>query len=490
MSTAASKSQVDVTARNVRDIETWHGETDVIVVGAGCAGLSAAVGAAVEGAEVLVLERTGGWGGASAMSGGLIYLGGGTGLQTACGFEDSPEEMYKFLMASTGPGPDEAKVRLYCDESVAHYDWLVECGVPFKPSMYTGLFPEPLSDDGLMYSGGEDTYPWNEIAQPAPRAHVPQMDDKRPGERSGGWMLMKCLVDTAERHGVAMEYDTTVQRLVVDDSGAVCGVIATQYGEERAIRARRGVVLASGGFAFNDEMLAQHAPQLIGRNKLGTDGDDGRSIRMAQSIGAGVRHMDASECAYGAVTGLIAPAIVVNATGQRFINEDTYFGRVGQAVLFNHSGISFVVLDEAIWDGVAPEYRMGMQPTWVCATVAELEAEMELPEGTLQSTVAQYNRHAESGTDPVFGKGEKWLTPLTAPFAAIDMRSGLLTVFTLGGLDSTVDGQVRHVSGHTIPGLFAAGRTTSGIPAGGYLSGSSLGDGTFFGRRAGQAAAR
>ena len=132
---------------------------------------------------------------------------------------------------------------------------------------------------------------------------------------------------------------------------------------------------------------------------------------------------------------------------------------------------------------------MRAQPTWVAETVEELEAEMGLPAGSLQSTVDLYNRHAAEGSDPVLGKKSEWVKPIVGPFAAIDLR-GRTGGFTLGGLKTTVDSEVLHVSGAPIPGLFAAGRCTSGVCAGGYASGTSLGDGSFFGRRAGISAAR
>ena len=113
---------------------------------------------------------------------------------------------------------------------------------------------------------------------------------------------------------------------------------------------------------------------------------------------------------------------------------------------------------------------------------------MGLPEGALQATVEVYNRHARAGEDPVFGKDPRWVKPLDTPLAAIDLR-GRTGGFTLGGLRTDVDSSVLHVSGQPIPGLYAAGRCTSGVCAGGYASGTSLGDGSFFGRRAGIAAA-
>jgi 3-oxo-5alpha-steroid 4-dehydrogenase len=129
------------------------------------------------------------------------------------------------------------------------------------------------------------------------------------------------------------------------------------------------------------------------------------------------------------------------------------------------------------------------QPKWVAETVEELEAEMGLPAGALQATVDVFNRHAENGEDPLFGKKTEWVKPIGSPVAAIDLR-GMTGGFTLGGLRTNTDSEVLHVSGEPIPGLFAAGRCTSGVCAGGYASGTSLGDGSFFGRRAGISAAK
>lgn len=118
------------------EIDTWKDSADIVVVGLGVAGTCAAIEAAEAGADVLALERSGGGGGTSANSGGLIYLGGGTPVQVECGFEDTPEDMFAFLMAACGPDADEAKVRPYCEDSVAHYHWLVDHGLPFKAEYF------------------------------------------------------------------------------------------------------------------------------------------------------------------------------------------------------------------------------------------------------------------------------------------------------------------------------------------------------------------
>lgn len=127
-------------------------------------------------------------------------------------------------------------------------------------------------------------------------------------------------------------------------------------------------------------------------------------------------------------------------------------------------------------------------PTWVAESVEELESEMGFPAGVLRATVEVYNRHAEAGADPLLGKKAQWVRPIGTPLAAFDLRNRA-GGFTLGGLKTDLDSRVLHVSGDPIPGLFAAGRCTSGICAGGYVSGASLGDGSFYGRRAGRGAA-
>jgi 3-oxo-5alpha-steroid 4-dehydrogenase len=283
-------------------------------------------------------------------------------------------------------------------------------------------------------------------------------------------------------------YDTRIDRLITDGD-AVVGVQGQRFGETVSLRARRGVVLTAGGFVFNDDMLRQHCPPLVkGTFKVGTEGDDGRGIRMAQAIGASVRNMYAGEVSLPITPprGLIN-GILVNGQGQRFINEDTYMGRVGQRSLYEENGEVYLILDEASYE----VNWMGLAASWVCETPAQLEAEIGLPPGSLESTVALYNRHAERGEDPLFHKAKGWVRPLVPPLGAVDLRIGPAPYapFTLGGLETTVGGAVRNLAGDPIPGLFAAGRTTSGVCAFGYASGLSIGDSTMFGRFAGASAA-
>src|SRR5436305_5167661 len=387
-------SGLDVTPIPASSIASWDDEADVVSAGFGIAGAAAAVEAARAGADVLILERTGSWGGAAAMAGGFIYLGGGTPLQAACGFDDSVDNMAAFLNVAMGPGADENRIADYCAGSVAHFDWLVGCGVPFKAEFFSEPGWEPMGDQGLMYSGGENSYPFNTIATPAPRGHVPQMQNKKQGEASAGYMLMKPLVETATAAGARALYDVRVQCLIVESDGRVVGLRARQYGTEMTIRARTGVVLATGSFAYNDAMVSQYAPRIAGRPAASIEQHDGQAIRMAQALGADLAHMDATEVAIFIDPQQLVRGILVNGRGQRFVAEDTYPGRVGQLTLYQQDNVAYLVIDgdaqEEAMASLSPQMML-RPPTWVCETVAELEHEIGLAPGSLQATVTAFN---------------------------------------------------------------------------------------------------
>ncbi|HTT87334.1 MAG TPA: FAD-dependent oxidoreductase, partial [Acidimicrobiales bacterium] len=398
------------------------------------------------------------------------------------GFEDSVENMTRYLLAACGPAPDEDKIVAYAEASLEHFDWLVARGVEYDPRLDVETQMAPRGTEGLVWSGGEDAWPFSEVAVPAPRGHLAKT------ERATGWLLMQILAAAALDAGAKVAFDTRIERLVVDD-GRVVGAQATRYGERLAVKARRGVVLATGGFIWNDEMLRRHAPALLlGTWKVGTAADDGRGIEMAQAAGGRVKNMHAGEVSLPIIPPRrLTEGIIVDGTGQRFINEDTYMGRVGQAALYGHGATCFLVIDES---GYEPNW-MGLEASWVCETVADLEAEMGVPAGTLEATLALYNRHAETGTDPVFHKRPERVRPLVPPLGAFDLRRGSAPYapFTLGGLETTVAGEVVGLSGAPIPGLFAAGRATAGVCSSGYASGLSIGDSMIFGRLAGATAA-
>ena len=487
---------LSTTPRKVAEVQSWDLEADVVIVGFSISGAAAALGALEVTGDVLALERGGG---PEGTCGGILYLGGGTPMQKAMGFDDTTEEMYTFLLAALGPGVDEEKLRLYCDESLLHFDWLVRQGVPLMtgPDEPGTMLASPEDDGfinvggqeyaggGLVWTGGEQAHPFSEMVRPAPRGHIPRDPDSDEDLFEGA--VLKCLVRAAERTGVRTEYNLGVQRLVVDDAGQVIGVEARRFGTLVRVRARRGVVLTTGGFIYNDEMLAQHTPAMLAVSKLGHGGQDGLGIQMAQAAGADAIHMDTAD-----ITLVLTPpmsyarGILFNALGQRFINEDTYYGRLGAEAAFRQDTVAYLLLDESTF--LESSWR---RPSWAEDSLAELETQMELPVGVLEQTVAYYNEHAARGADPLFHKGERWLQPLVPPYAVIDLRQQAfpMSAFTMGGLRTAVGGEVLTPDGSPIAGLYAAGRATSALAVSGYCSGISLGDCSFFGRRAGQSAA-
>ena len=467
-------------------VKSWDMRTDVLVAGSGAAGVCAAIEARQAGAEVLLIESLTRFGGSSAMSGGVVYAGGGTALQKALGVQDSVEQMYRFISLAGAIHPPLDKIQLYCEQSAAHFDWLVAQGVPYTEK-FSASKELPLGDESLYFSGTEQAWPARDLATPAPRGHVPGV----PG-MNGGRRLMEALLPQAEALGVSLRAGVSAGRLVTENDGRIAGVMVTIDGAPRAIRVRRGVVLACGGFIHNREMLKLYAPHVYNCSvPWGNAGDQGVGINMGIAVGAAALRMHEGF----AIAPIYPPenvlsGILVNASGQRFISEESYYGVLGDAIAYHQQGRAWLITDrQSSYAGHQDNFLLAAE----ASSVAGLAAQLDFPKGALQHTVAYYNQHAANGADPMFRKSQAWLRPLQGPpYKAWDLtvEKAFVPAHTFGGLHTTVDGQVLNSFGEHIPGLFAAGRTTAGIPTAPYIaSGLSVGDGTFFGRRAGRAAA-
>ncbi len=479
----------DETLYSLIDSDTvtqWDDEADVLIIGFGAAGSCAAIEAADNGAEVLVLERASGVSGTTCAATGHFYLGGGTRPQLANAIEDTVEDMFNYMMANT-PEPEEEKIRLYCENSVAHFDWLVAQGVPFNDGFYKKKHYEQPTDECLIWSGNEKAWPFSQNAKPAPRGHKVEKEGSE-----GGGLVMKHLTAKAEALGVRFQFDANVCNLVADDAGRIVGVGYTHFKDQRFVKANKGVVLAAGGFAMNQQMLEQYCPRLAeaGVFKQGNPNDDGGAINLGLAAGGEAIHMDGA-----LITAPFYPpesllkGILVNKYGKRFINEDSYHARTMSACLDQPDGIAYLITDEPNF--ARPEIQMQeLIDGW--ETVAEMEAGLELPEGSLQETLADYNQHAANGEDPEFHKYVDWVTPLDeSPYAALQCSFGksVYVGFTLGGLRVSADAQVlTEQNGQPVPGLYAAGACASTIAqdGAGYSSGTCIGESTFFGRRAGR----
>lgn len=472
----------------ITQVEKWDFETDVAVIGFGATGACAAIEARVAGAEVLLFERSSGSGGASALSGGEIYVGGGTDAQRAAGFDDTVEDFTAYLKLAGGPCVDEAKCEIYGREALAHYQWLKDQGVPYRGNYLPGKVIEPTDDSTLIWSGSEAAAPFYKSAKPAPRGHVIQHMGW-----GGGRPLVDILETRARDLGTEIHVDARAVALIVDDT-RVAGAVVRIDNKDRFVRAHKGVVLATGGFVFNDAMRAKYCPDSFRVNSPIGDKDDGIGIELGVSVGGDAIHMDQffTTCPW-TIPAEQAHGVFVNVAGQRFINEDCYHGRVSRCAVDQPGGKVYLLLDSAHF--TQPLDLAGITIAGTGETWEEVEAELEMPAGTLSATMHFYNEHARAGADPLFDKQPPILKALDqSPFVALEcnFQTSYFSFFTLGGLKTSADGEVLGRSGTPVPGLYAAGRCTSGLPAWGhgYSSGLSLADCTFFGRQAGRRAAR
>ena len=480
-------SGLDIPATvDAADVTEWSDDVDVLVIGFGIGGGCAAVTAAAKGARVLVLERAAVAGGTTALAGGHFYLGGGTAVQQATGHADSAEEMYKYLVAMSRE-PEHDKIHAYCDGSVEHFNWLEELGIQFERSYYPEKAVIQPNTEGLMYTGNEKVWPYKDMAVPAPRGHKVPV----PGDTQGAAMVIELLVKRAAELGIEIRYETGATNLVTDGD-TVVGVAWKHFGESGFVRSD-AVVIAAGGFVMNADMVARYTPKLAEKPfVLGNTYDDGLGIRMGVSVGADTKHMDqAFITAPVYPPSVLLTGIIVNKLGQRFVAEDSYHSRTSGFVMEQPDSAAFLIVDEDHLQ--RPDFPLikfidGFE------SVEEMESALGIPAGNLVATLNRYNEHAAKGEDPEFHKEPEFLAAQDkGPWAVFDLSLGkaMYSGFTVGGLATDVDGEVLRPDGSVIAGLFAAGATASNLAQDGigYSSGTQLGSGSFFGRRAGAKAA-
>lgn len=469
-------------------VTEWERSADVVVVGQGVAGACAALEAHRAGAEVLVIESASGGGGASAMSSGIFYLGGGTPVQEALGYEDDADEMYKFIYASMQPDNAQA-ARAFCDDSRDHFNWLEAQGVPFERTGYADKAVYLNTTECLFYTGNEKVWPYAEVARPAPRGHKVA----GTGENAGA-VAMAALLERCNEEGVPAVYDTRVTGLVTEN-GRVVGLRARQSGREFYIEARRGVILTTGGYTLNRELITHYQPLLSETTEpLGIPSNDGAGMLLGKSVGGAAIGLDGI-----IATGSIYPpaqlikGIIVNKNGERFVGEDVYHGRLAHFIMEQPEQTAYLIVDSEVF--AYPEMTAhNHELVGGFESVEEMETELKLPAGSLQRTLDEYNADVRQGSDRRFYKAAEWLKPLDeAPYAAFDIsfNRSMYYYLSLGGLRTDRNSQVLNQTGDPIPGLYAAGACAAHIPLTGksYASGMSLGPGSYFGRVAGRHAA-
>lgn len=513
---------------------------DVIVVGFGCAGTCAAIEAANAGANVLALDKYYG-GGATALSGGIVYAGGGTPYQRMAGYADSPENMYAYLKREVEDAVSDDLLREFCETSVERLEWLEAQGATFEASLCPYKTSYPTDEHYLYFSGNEQCRPYTEHADPAPRGHR----QVAPGLSSGS-VLYDQLKRSAIRAGVTFRPLSPVHELNVEDD-AIRGVryrhmeptpthkalttaglklgnwmplVGSFFSNradgmfERHSTASEAhaptVIVSAGGFQFNRNLVKAYADPYRRTNPLGTDADDGMGILLGTKAGGRVDHMD-SMSAWRFLTPpeAFTEGVSVGVDGQRIVNEDLYGATFTEHLIHENDGKGYLILDATSWKRGKRQLRDQAQPFQLLQGVylysplghtkadslSTLASSLSLEEDALVETIEAYNEGARMGIDPA-GKQSKYCRPLEhPPFYAVDISIDASPFYptpslTLGGLVTDDDtANVLDDAGEPIPGLYAAGRSAVGICSNHYVSGLAIADCVFSGRKAGRSAA-
>ena len=525
--------------------QAWDLEADVVVVGFGAAGACAALEAAATGAGVILIDRFSG-GGATALSGGVVYAGGGTAQQIQAGVRDTPEAMFRYLATEVGDAVSAATLRDYCDGSAAMLTWLSGRGVPFDGSLCPDKTSYPTNRHYLYYSGSERSFA--HLAAPAPRGH------RAVGRGTSGRVLFAAIAAAVRSAGITVVPQTRAGHLVTGMAGEVLGVecmslrgaaawvrlahrmlhklgkkpflyagsvgrtmhlpvaaLERRHARALRIRARRGVVIAAGGFVANRAMLRQHAPAYRGGLPLGTAGDDGSGIELGVAAGGATKFLDRVSCwRFITPPPAFLGGLLVDRKGQRVCDESLYGAAIGEAMVRHHERRAWLLLDRAAVLRSWRQLRGGtqwfqlLQAVYLLTkartsgnTVAGVAAKAGVDPAGLAAALAAYNAAAEAGEPDPAGKPADVVTVLDhRPFDLIDLSIRPRAAYpapmlTLGGLAVDEDtGDVLRADGSPVGGLYAAGRSAAGLCSRSYVSGLSLADCVYSGRRAGSHAAR
>ena len=487
-------------------------DADVVVVGAGGAGMTAAITAAAEGKSVVILESQSMVGGNSVRAtGGMnagktVYqdeneFGESAGvektLKTAAekyadnetitalaktvpeqwaayqanptGYFDSVELMELDTMIGGKGINDPELVETLCANSADAIDWLDEHGITLH---------------NVSSFGGASVK----------RIHRPVNAEGKTV--SVGSYMIPLLQENCEKAGVKMMLDTTATEILTDANGAAVGVKATGASGETVTVNAKAVVLATGGFGANLDMVVKYKPELKGFMTTNAPGIQGQGIEMAQAIGAATVDMDQiqihptveANTAALITEGLRGDgAILVNADGKRFIDEVGTRDVVSAAEIAQPGSYSWLVVDQAMADAssvIQGYIKKGY--TAEGATYEELAKAIGVDEATFAETMNNWNQCVADKADAEFGR-TSFANPLdTAPYYAIKVTAGVH--HTMGGLTINTNTEVLDTNGNVIPGLFAAGEITGGVHGANRLGGNAVADFTVFGRIAGQAA--
>ena len=476
------------------EAQTWDIETDVLVVGAGGAGVSAAAEASAAGAKVLVLEKAGILGGTTNLSGGVMQAAGTSYQKEFTAYQDDTPEKHAELWIKAGEGiVDEELVTDLAKGAPNHIAWLADtCGIKWT-SIY-GHCHIPYVPDELF----------------ADRIHVYE----NGGAAGSGGIYVQAVWKVAEANGAQMQMNTEVKKLIQDADGVVIGVEAEQDGKTLRVKANKGVILCTASIDQNKEMAKRLSPQqYYDLNNgicmsVGTDTGDG--IRMGMEIGADVAGFGGCIDFCGK-TGSgtdnrtpTFPSFIVNKRGFRFVCEDATYAYHYRAIfqqsvaldgptymIFGTSSITTsvaVASGYATWTEETAKAEVEEGKLFYGETIEELAEAIGVPAANLKAQLDMWNGYVAAGEDAQFGR-KTGLEEITGPFYAY--QNVAFNLGALGGLKINVNTEVIDVNGNVIPHLYAAG-----LNAGGWIGPYYPGSGTavmgtvHWGRKAGATAAK
>lgn len=450
-------------------------QTELVIVGGGLAGFSAALEAALSGHQVILLEKQAETGGSSAMSGGCLAFAG-TDLQRENQIEDSSELLFNDLREVGQFENDESLVRVYVDNQLDTYEWLKQAGVQFGRN--------------IEASSGQS---------------VPRVHNVDPAD------TVRTIAARAKETGkVQVLTSAAAQRLIRNaQTGRVEGVSVLQDGNTYSVRGRLGVLLASGGFCRNAELVHRYAPQYDAAVFIGGEGNVGDGLKMAWQIGADNRDMIYIKGTYGkhptdetnhhSCLAVYKGAIAVNQDGKRFVDESISYKLLGDACIRQPYGATYQILDRKILESgdnltriLDLERRLEEGLMIEAETLEQLAALIEVPSETLLETVASYNGYVDAGADPEFGRQHlvhqygDLVRIEQGPYYAYPSTAAVFGTYC--GLCIDRDMRVLDVYGNVLDGLYAAGEIVGGLHGAAYMTGTALGKAAIFGRVAARTA--
>ncbi len=462
--TTGSETTQETTKQEETTAEVITLETDVVIIGAGGGGLSAAIEAHDAGANVIIVEKMPFVGGNTARATGGINAAGSV-FQERDGIEDSAALHYADAMAGGEDKNDPELLKFMTENAADAIDWLTDLGAD-------------VSEVGT--AGGAS----------AKRIHRPV------GGGAVGNHLVEVLSENTDARGIQTMLQTEATEILME-AGQVVGIKAEATdGTHYAIHAE-AVVIASGGFGNNEALFAKYQPQLEGFVTTNQPGATGDGIVMGEAVGASltdINEIQIHPTVHQATAALITEgvrgdgAILVNMQGERFTNELLTRDKVSAAILEQAEGYAYLVFDQHVLDTLGAINKYIEQGLVIeAATVEELATAIGIDPTALKDTVATYTAGAVNGVDEMFGRDIIESTLEKAPYYAIQVSPGVH--HTMGGLTINTDAQVMNTEDEAIAGLFAAGEVTGGVHGAERLGGNALTDIIVYGRQAGISAA-